>query len=72
MINLIKPTSELLLGLGVTSHSVIDPGISSTIGMSSTTALLKDSSIASCDKKFDLIKFNNVFDNEFDNEIKSN
>jgi len=44
---LFQLTSELLLGLGVASHNVTDPGISSTIGMSSTTVLPKGSSIAS-------------------------
>lgn len=46
--NSIGLTSELLLGLGVTSHSVTDPGISSTIGTSSINVLPKGSSIASC------------------------
>lgn len=45
--NSIAPTFELLLGLGVASHNVVDPGISSTTGVSSPSMLAEDSSIAS-------------------------
>lgn len=40
-------TSELLVGLGAASQRVIDPGMSSTVGVSSPSMLVDGSSTAS-------------------------
>ena len=48
-------TSALLVGLGEASQRVIDPGMSSTVGVSSASMLADGSSIASLNNRSNFV-----------------